>query len=78
MKYFQNKLYMMQIILTIILLSFIIDILPILPCIIVIFTISLILYDILFNKIPQPEKKPDVTQLHKMNIDFINHPRPRM
>ena len=65
---------------TILLLSFIIDMIPMLPYIIVIFTVLLILYDILFNKISQPEKKSDVTQLHKMNIDFItnNHPRPRM
>ena len=69
---------------TILLLSFIIDMIPVLPYIIVLFIFSLILYDILFNKISQPqlklEKKSDVTQLHKMNIDFItsNHPRPRM
>ena len=73
---------MMHFIPAILLLSFIIDAIPMLPYIIVIFTVLLITYDILFNNIPQPKKpeepKKEVTQLHKMNIDFINYPRPRM
>ena len=75
---------MMNFILTMILLGFVIDILsilPILPFIIIIFIVLLIIYDIINDillpkKLEEPKKK--VTQLHKMNIDFITYPRPRM
>jgi len=69
---------MIQYILLQLLLSFIIDTFPLLPFIIIILILSLIIYDILFDKESQPKKTEVKSNLYKMDIDFINHPRPRM
>lgn len=57
-------------------INLIIHLLPYIPYIIIGLSIIITIYELYFKNL----KKNEVTQLHKMNIDFItsNHPRPRM